>query len=342
MLSEHDFLPAGMHHPRRADSYEPPPRPVGKDYHTPVVLFLATCVSTWISGATFFTRFPEQTPWWVLLSSAEFFVTGLWYAVPVMLILLCHEMGHYLTAHWHRVPASPPYFLPFPFSPLGTMGAVIVQPRGFGDRRTMFDIAVAGPLAGFVIAVPVAWFGVQQAVVREFVPENGGLLFGDPLLLKWMIWQTFGSLPAGHEVVLNPLLFAGWAGLFLTGLNLVPIGQLDGGHIMYALLGKRAHLLAKGMLLLGLGYMIYFQQPIYVLMVLLLLLTGIRHPPTTNDDIPLGLGRTLLGWSTMLLFFICFTPFPITQFTPEKEPRPAQQQLAPQPHADAELVSSES
>ncbi|OYW18369.1 MAG: hypothetical protein B7Z55_10760 [Planctomycetales bacterium 12-60-4] len=266
---------------------------------------------------------------------------GFSYAGPVMLILLCHEMGHFLTARWYGVPASPPFFLPLPLiSPLGTLGAVIVQPRGFGDRRTMFDIAIAGPLAGIVIAIPVAWFGVQQAELMQYTASATSLTFGDPLLLKWMVWEKFGPLPANHDVLLNPLLFAGWAGIFLTGFNLVPIGQLDGGHIMYGLLGRHAHRVSQAFLLAGIAYMAYFNQWNYLLMVLLLLVVGIEHPPTTNDRRPLGWQRTLLGWATMSLFFVCFTPFPITITPPASEPAPIENPVLEPSDSDLQVRQS--
>lgn len=308
-LSESDFFPP-----------QPPAAPPSRTRPEliSVMLFFATCASTFLTAMIFFAPPDPVFDWPARLWD------GWSYSGPIMLILLCHEMGHYLTARYHRVPASPPFFLPLPIlSPLGTMGAVIVQPRGFGDRRTMFDIAIAGPLAGFLIALPVAWYGVQQATLMEFNPEVPQQGFGDPLLLKGMILMKFGELPPNHDVALNPLLFAGWAGLFLTGLNLVPMGQLDGGHIMYALLGKRAHLVARGMLLTTVGFMLWFREPIYSMMLLLLLLTGIEHPPTANDRVPLGKGRTLLGWATMLLFFLCFTPFPIYDVDPELPAREA-------------------
>ena len=273
-------------------------------------LFLATCGSTFLAGMGILDRRYNY-------ELRDFLWAGFSYSAPMMLILLCHEMGHYLTARWHRVPASLPFFLPMPLiSPLGTLGAVIVQSRGFGTRRMLFDIAIAGPLAGIVIAIPVAWFGVQQAKLMEIDPR--GMWFGDPLLLKAMIWTKFGVLPANHDVEINPLLLAGWAGIFLTGFNLVPIGQLDGGHIIYGLLGKHAHRISYAVLALGIAFMAYFNNWSFALMVLLLILTGIKHPPTINDHEPLGRGRTILGWATMSLFFICFTPFPLNDPPPRQ------------------------
>ncbi len=297
-----------------------------------VLLFAATCASTFLSGTMMGKPRPEVT-------FQELMWDGFCYAGPVMLILLCHEMGHFLTARFHGVPASPPFFLPMPIlSPLGTLGAVIVQPRGFGDRRTMFDIAIAGPLAGLVIALPVAWYGVQQAELMQYTPEYGSVTFGDPLLLKAMVWLKFGELPALHDVLLNPLLFAGWAGIFLTGFNLVPIGQLDGGHIVYGLVGRHAHRVSQAFLLAGVAYMTYFNHWNYLLMVVLMLFIGIKHPPTTDDHRPLGWGRILLGWATMSLFFVCFSPFPITINMPGTDSMPIENQTQEPAWSDNVIV----
>jgi len=275
-----------------------------------LMLFVATCVSTVFVGMQMFA-----SP-----SLAETFTNAVMYAGPLMLILLCHEMGHYLQSRRYHVPATLPIFLPMPFGPLGTMGAVIVQGAGNLHRRAMFDIAISGPLAGLVVALPVAWWGVQQSTIMEFSPDQS-VHFGDPLLLKAMVWLVHGPLPANHDVLLNPLYYAGWVGLLLTGFNLLPIGQLDGGHIMYTLIGRRAHAVALAVLLGWIGYMVIAQYYVFLLMVLLLLLFGIRHPPTANDAMPLGIGRALLGWATMALLVVCITPQPFPAHVPERPER---------------------
>ncbi|GIX04208.1 MAG: metalloprotease [Planctomycetaceae bacterium] len=271
-------------------------------WRLPFVLFFVTCLSTFWAGMPLAT--PPIT--WPRLIRA-----GLEYSLPLMAILLCHEMGHYLQARRYRIPATLPYFIPMPISPFGTMGAVIVQSAGHADRKQLFDIAISGPLAGLVLAIPIAWLGIQQSVVIE-VPAGAAVMsYGDPLLLKLMVWQKHGMLQANQDVLLNPLLFAGWVGLFLTGLNLLPIGQLDGGHILYALIGRKAHRVAQGLILAWLVYMILAQYWAFMVMVVLLWVMGIKHPPTANDDIKLSWGRTILGWSTLLLLLLCFTLQPI-------------------------------
>jgi Zn-dependent protease len=283
-----------------------------------VVLFAATCVSTLVVGMA---MFPAP-------SLADNLARGLSYAGPLMLILLCHEMGHYLQSRRYHIPATLPIFLPMPFSPLGTMGAVIVQAAGTANRKAMFDIAVSGPLAGLVVALPVAWWGIQQSKVAVFPPDQAVTHFGDPLLLQGMVWLVHGPLGTNQDVVLNPLLYAGWVGLLLTGFNLLPIGQLDGGHIMYTLIGRRAHYVAMATMLAWVAYMVLTQYYLFLLMVLLLLLFGIRHPPTTNDAMPLGTGRMIVGWATMALLVVCITPRPFDEHVPKSQP-------APRPHPDA-------
>jgi membrane-associated protease RseP (regulator of RpoE activity) len=279
--------------------------PSSSAWQLAIVLFLATCASTLYVGTALVEHGDR-------LTAVERYLAGAWFALPMMLILLCHEMGHFLAARWHGIAASPPYFIPFPFNLMGTLGAVIIQPRDFGTRRTLFDITVAGPLAGLIVALPVVWFGVQQARLEAFDPAMQGavIMFGDPLILQWIVQIQLGTLPEHHDVVLNPLLFAGWAGLFLTGLNLLPLGQLDGGHLLFTLIGKPAFRVGLLVLAIGLAYMVWFNYWVYALIFLLAIATGIRHAPTRDDSEPLGPWRTLIGWTTMALFFVCFTPFP--------------------------------
>ena len=271
----------------------------------PLFLFIATCASTFLSGMSLTPGPDEQPPLWDLLRS------GALYSVALMSILMAHEMGHYLQARRYRVPATLPYFIPFPLSPIGTMGAVIVQGAGVADRKSMFDIAISGPLAGLVLALPAAWFGLEHAQIVPKAVNSDGFHFGVPLIVQWMGQHLIGSIPAGYEIQLNPLLFAGWVGIFITALNLIPIGQLDGGHILYTLLGRRAHAVAVLLLLAAVGYMAYTGNYSYGLMVFLLLMMGPRHPPTADDSVPLGWFRIALGWLTLGFIFIGFTPTPI-------------------------------
>ena len=286
-------------------------------------LFLATCVTTFLVG----TRLGDAES---ATSLNAMLRNGLSYAGPLMLILLCHEMGHYLQSRKYGIPATLPVFIPTPpgLGPFGTFGAVIVQAAGRAKRKAMFDIAISGPLAGLVAALPVAWWGVQHSRVAEIPPGETFMRFGDPLLLKAMVWMVHGELAPNQDVIINPVLFAGWVGIFLTGLNLVPVGQLDGGHVMYTLVGRQAHRIAWAVMAIGIAYMAWTQNWSYALIVLLLLLFGVRHPPTANDREPLGAGRVILGWLTMGLLLVCFTPRPLEIMGPQPAPKavPAPQQ----------------
>ncbi len=286
-------------------------------------LFLLTCVTTFYTGLEIAGP-PQPELTWTAVKQ------GLSYSGPLMLILLCHEMGHYLQSRRHGVPATLPFFIPTPpgFGLFGTMGAVIVQAGGVANRRSLFDIAVWGPLAGIVVALPVAWYGVQQSEVRVFELDAASIRFGDPLILKAMVYLKHGPLAANQDVVLNPLLFAGWVGIFLTGLNLMPIGQLDGGHVLYTLIGKRAHTVAIVVWWGWIAYMGLAHYWNFMIFVVLLGMMGLKHPPTSNDNTPLGMGRIVTGWLTMGLLAVCFTPQPIQFNFPDA---PAQKPAAEAP-----------
>jgi Zn-dependent protease len=254
---------------------------------------------------------------------------GLAYALPLMLILSAHEMGHYLMARRNRVPASLPYFIPMPLPPLGTMGAVILQGRGVATRRQMFDIAVWGPLAGLIVTVPVLWLGLQLSNYKP-IPVGPVPEFADPPMLRWMSHLILGSAPAGKELFLHPTAFAGWVGILITAMNLLPVGQLDGGHILYTLIGRKAHAVALLVLATGFAMMIWRQDFTFSLLLLLLLLTGPRHPPTANDREPLGWPRHVLGWATLAFLLIGFSPQPIAiRDEPARPAQPSQSRQLP-------------
>ncbi len=171
---------------------------------------------------------------------------GATFATALLAILLTHEFGHYFAARWHGVPASLPYFIPLPLlSPFGTMGAVISMPERIRSRNALLDIGASGPLAGLAVALPVLVFGLLESPIRPISGE--GLQEGQSLLYLLIKRVVLGPIPAGHDVFLTPLAFAGWSGLFVTALNLIPIGQLDGGHVLYALLGPRANRVARAL-----------------------------------------------------------------------------------------------
>ncbi len=283
----------------------------------PLILFILTCLSTFIVGGIGNSPFfPVPAQLSALHSYIQeigwntFLYRGFSYAGPVMLILLSHEMGHYLQSRRYHIPATQPFFIPMPMSPFGTMGAVILQRGGVANRKQMFDIAVSGPLAGLVFALPFAYWGILNSTVVTTLDRAGSYSYGEPLILKWMITLVHGPLAENQDILLNPMLFAGWVGIFITALNLLPIGQLDGGHILYMLIGKRANLVAKLFMVSAICYMTYTNEYGYSLLILLLVFFGITHPPTADDSVPLGSMRIIIGWLTLAFFVIGFTVTP--------------------------------
>lgn len=279
-------------------------------------MFAATCLTTFFVGTmlTYGTTEPDFS---------ERFRSGLYYSAAVMTILLCHEMGHYLQSLRYGIPALPPLFIPVPLPPFGTMGAVILQQAGIGNRRQIFDVAISGPLAGLAATLPILYFGLKHAnFVEIFHPGDGGgaITLGDPLLLSWMADWLLGPKPEGFDLQLNPLLHAGWLGVFITALNLFPIGQLDGGHILYTLIGRRAHLVAQGIVLGAAGWIAFTGNYSYLPMLVLISLFGIRHRATADDSVAIGWPRALLGWATLAFLVIGFTPNPITVSEPGEVP----------------------
>lgn len=271
----------------RAPSLYPPPPIVRDRYWLHLVLFAATLLSTAFTGAQFIGRTLAWERGEVLLSLFGFPVTGpfladgLTFAVALLGFLTVHEFGHYFAARYHRVKTSLPYYIPAPFIGIGTLGAVIRIREPIPSLRKLFDIGAAGPLAGFVVALGVLLYALatlpppaafMQSVggheaLKAFIDQNGGrfpdeMLPGPPEIegfrlvvgntaLYWGLSQLFANVPPMYEMYHHPLLFAGWLGLFFTALNLLPVGQLDGGHILYALVGPKWHArLARGFMIL--------------------------------------------------------------------------------------------
>jgi len=285
---------------------EPPPRRVW----LPVMLFVATCLSTLLVGG-FAAALSATLKNGVLAGLGEGLLEGLKYAAPLMTILICHEAGHFLQARRYGVHASLPYFIPMPISPIGTFGAVIAMRAHMGDRRALFDIGITGPLAGLVPTLIFCIVGLQYSKPIPVPTDPHSLLFGEPLLFRWLAQWQFGTIPEGQCIGAHPMAFAGWVGLLITALNLMPIGQLDGGHVLYALLREKAAAVATVLLLGAAAAVFFFGYFGWMLMLFLLMLMGPVHPPTADDDAPLGPVRVVLGWLTLAFIPIGFTPTPI-------------------------------
>lgn len=242
-------------------------------------------------------------------------VGGISYALSLLAILLAHEMGHYLTARYHGIPATLPYFLPMPFTIFGTFGAVIRMDGRTATRRELFDVGVAGPLAGTLVAIPIALYGIRLSSVVDGIGTEGMLALGDSVLFTGLQRLVHGPLPEGSTLLLHPVAFAGWVGLFVTALNLLPIGQLDGGHVLYGLLGRAAAPISL-VVFLSFGLLALFASPGWLLLVFLLLYFGYRHPPALEEEVGLGRGRKWIGLVTLALFLLAFTPVPISYGVP--------------------------
>ena len=282
-----------------------------------VILFLLTVITTTWTGAQIYAAFyvgfgGRELPF----TMWELFARGLWYSVSILSILGAHEFGHYYACRYYRVNASLPYFLPLPpFFLTGTLGAFIRIRQPIPGKRELFDIGIAGPIAGFLVALPVLGIGMYLSTVSQIPPAGDGLVyeFGEPLLFQLASWLTFGSVADGYAVNMHPMAFAAWFGMFATALNLFPIGQLDGGHISYAVLGSRSTWVTLGTvgLLVGLTFISMSWAVWTTLTVVMLLVFGPRHPRTPDEDMPLDRTRLVLAGFAALMFVLCFTPAPV-------------------------------
>jgi membrane-associated protease RseP (regulator of RpoE activity) len=316
----HESLDRALPPPEPGNSrppFIPPPRRDRPWVHA--LLFVLTIASTTAVGALHYFFFRRgfsgdlSSPvdfgdWW-------FYLPGLWYSVTVLTILGCHEMGHYVACRHYRVDASLPFFLPAPFLS-GTLGAFIRIRERIPSKIALFDIGLAGPIAGFVVAVPALFMGLGMSVV-ERVPEGfTGYELGEPLLFRFASWLIWGDLPDGMSINMHPMAFASWFGLLATALNLFPMGQLDGGHVTYAILGRRSSIITIGTVLLAVG-LSFVSASWWVwtgLMVVMLVLMGPHHPPTLDDDSPIDRNRLILAGVGLVMLIVCFTPAPIEEF----------------------------
>jgi membrane-associated protease RseP (regulator of RpoE activity) len=300
--------------PRAPQRFEPPPRRTWRH----VVLFILTVLSTTLVGGAHYRAFVNDFGGATIdLSSASLYLNGLWYSVAILAILGAHEFGHYYACRYYGVDASLPYFLPAPLPLTGTLGAFIRIRQMIPGKRELFDIGIAGPIAGFIVAVPVLLLGMELSRVVALPPATDGIVeLGEPLLFQGAAWLVFGSIPDGYSINMHPMGFAAWFGLLATALNLFPIGQLDGGHISYAVLGRKSTFvtLATVVCLVGLSFMSSSWIVWTVLTVIMLLAFGPRHPRTFDEEVPLDRARIMLALFAAAMFLLCFTPAPIEPF----------------------------
>jgi membrane-associated protease RseP (regulator of RpoE activity) len=285
-------------------------------YWLHALLFLLTLVSTTVVGAGLAESFAANRPtnfdadlygYVRMWHDPWFLLQGLPFSLTLLTILMAHEMGHYLTARYYRVDVSLPYFLPAP-TLIGTMGAFIRIRSAIYSKRALFDIGVAGPLAGFIMLLAPLAVGLSLSKVAPGVVHQGDLIFGNPLLLRLFAWVEFPGVRA-EDIYLHPVARAAWVGLLATALNLLPIGQLDGGHILYSFVGERIRWLSRVFVALLIPMGLYFAYS-WLVWAVLLFFFGMRHP-VIYDPYPIGRTRIRVGIAALLILILSFTLSPV-------------------------------
>jgi membrane-associated protease RseP (regulator of RpoE activity) len=282
----------------------PAPPAVPPEWPWNLVAFLATALSTLMAGAWL-----EGAPLGFPLDDPARLADGVPFAASLLGILAAHEFGHWFAARRYGLDVTLPFFIPLPLlSPIGTLGAVIKMKTPIYTLRMLLYVGAAGPLAGLLVAIPVTIWGVMHSPVLEHQPA-GGILLGEPLLFQAIVALFGPPVPEGHELYLSNVAFSGWIGLLVTALNMLPVGQLDGGHVVFSLLGRRQH--AIGWLffvaILAMGW---WWPGWYVWGALILFLIRIRHPPVLDPHLELDPARKAVGWLAVAAFAACFTPVP--------------------------------
>lgn len=308
------------------------------ELRTAIIMFFLTLLSMFWVGAQWAGVDVGHSPLVALLEGYRF-------ALPLMAILLAHELGHYFAARIHSVDASPPFFIPMPFALIGTFGAVIRMRGAIKLRNALFDIGASGPLCGLIVALPVLIYGIATSDVQPLRTDLNYLVEGRSLLYVGLIYALKGPIPDGSDIMLTPTALAGWAGLLVTMINLVPVGQLDGGHVAYALFGQKqddySRWIRRGLLAVaasislgsaafalragtqgealinaamsGLHWLVWWG-----VLTAMARFTGHQHPPT--EPSPLSPRRRLLAWLTLGLFFLLFMPTWISTISARADP----------------------
>lgn len=295
----------------------------------PALLFLTACFTTFAAGVYGWRMNVIHHTFWHL--ARLHWQQGLEYMAAVMAVLLAHEMGHFVMTVRHRVPASFPIFIPIPSTVTGTMGAVITMDGRRANRKQLFDIGIAGPLAGLVLTVPIICAGIFTAkplppyqetdpaalisVDRQSQSVSAKdatvIHFGEPLAVTLLRRWLRPEISPDMELAPNALYMAGWFGLLITGLNMLPISQLDGGHVIYGLFGRSSRLIARSMLVLAIAYIVVSGDYTWTAMALLVIFLGVDHPTTADDHARIGAFRWALGFASLVIPILCFTPMPL-------------------------------
>ncbi|MGH9441262.1 MAG: site-2 protease family protein [Thermoanaerobaculia bacterium] len=281
-----------------------------------LALFLLTLATTTFFGG--FGLFSDR-PLAQALSDASVWRSGLGFSLSLLLILGIHELGHTIACRHYGLPATLPYFIPAPIG-IGTFGAVISIRAPIERKRVLFDVGAAGPLAGFCAAIPVLLWGISTSTLATARPSGEYFEFGEPLLFRWAEHWLFPATRHGADLTLSPSGFAAWFGLLVTALNLLPLAQLDGGHILYAAIGKLQRPIGYVLFAALLGLAVLW--PGWLLWAVIVLVMGIAHPPTADASERLDPKRKLLALVCLAVFVLCFTPVPIRAVPAAAHSRP--------------------
>lgn len=265
-----------------------------------LVLFILTTITTVVVGALQSGA--------DLIKEPAMIYKGIPFSLTLMLILLSHELSHYFTSRRHGVKATLPYFIPAP-TIIGTFGAFIKMKSPIVTRKALIDIGASGPIAGFIISVIATVIGLQMSEIVTLTETRGGLNLGGSLLFSALSKVVLGVVPSDSDILLNPVAFAGWIGLFITSINLIPVGQLDGGHIAYALLGEK-HKGVSVVLIIVMAVLGLFLWEGWAVWAVLLLILGVRHPPVLYWEPVLDRKRKYVGWFSAVMFVLTFIPVP--------------------------------
>jgi membrane-associated protease RseP (regulator of RpoE activity) len=290
-----------------------------------VVLFIITIFTTFFFGLIHSLSFlygdllnedPEAAVSAAIFKDPQAIFLAVIYTSVLLGILLGHELGHYMTCRHYSINATLPYFIPAP-TLIGTLGAFIKIKSPITRKQQLFDIGIAGPLTGFILSLPALAYGISlsKVIPPSVLPEEGTLMFGEPLLLKILGSLILKDIPAGYDILIHPVAFAGWVGILVTSFNLFPVGQLDGGHISYALIGPaKSRALARVMLavfiIMGVVFWIGWFLWAFIILVL-----GLRHPRIIDEETPLSPRRRFMGFIALLIFILSFIPDPLKGYS---------------------------
>lgn len=294
-------------------------KPRDREWIVPGILFVATVISTTFAGLFYESGDVDiLSAIQIVIFKPYLLLRGVPFSLTLITVLLAHEMGHFLVCRHYGIRCTPPFFIPIPISIAGTLGAFIRIKSPFPNRKALFDVGIAGPLAGFLFVMPALIIGISFS---QLIPKGGlqgGVYFGEPLIFRWIGQWVLGYSPSSQDMIANPIAMAAWIGLLATSLNLLPIWQLDGGHIAYAVLGSKLQrkLSIAAAIALMLVSFAGWPFPSYLLFGLLLLVLGMRsrfyHPPTMSENEEIGRARSVLSVAALVILILCFTPVPIS------------------------------